>query len=409
MAVSTWWPASARLAIALARSGCVVAAMCPRGHPLRYVSGVRQVYNVRGLSSRSSLLAAIQAADPDFVIPCDDRIVSQLHELFSLHSELRPLIQDSLGDPQLFHIADSRSRLLRIATDLGISVPRSAVVTAEEHAERSFAQFAPVAVMKMDGTHGGEGVRIVRSAKEAAAAFRSLRLNTGLPTAVRRLLIYRDPLAMWSWRRRRSFEITMQEYIPGTPANNMVACWQGEILNEVSVEAVSCLGPTGSANVVRRINLPELAQAAKLIAQHLRASGFFGLDFMIEHASGKPYLIEMNPRCTQLGHLQFPGSGDLAGALCERITGRRKRQPTAPILNDLIAFFPQAWKSSTRGDDWYSAFQDVPWEEKSLVKYLTQDPWPQRQWRSYAYRRVRAILRSRDHRENPADSLDSVT
>ncbi len=88
----------------------------------------------------------------------------------------------------------------------------------------------------------------------------------------------------------------------------MVACWRGEILGEVSVEVVSSQGPTGSANVVRRINNPELGRAARLIAAHLGSSGFFGLDFIIEQPSGKPYLIEMNPRCTQLGTPAIPGS-----------------------------------------------------------------------------------------------------
>jgi hypothetical protein len=393
MAASTWWPASARLACALARNGCVVSAMCPPGHPLHYVQGVKRFYNVHPVRSRTALLAAIRGAKPDFVIPCDDRIVSQLHELFSLHAELRPLIEYSLGDPSGFHTADSRGELLKIAADLHIRVPRSAVVTTKVDAKQSFGQFGPVAVMKLDGTHGGEGVRVVRSAEEAAAAFRSLRRDTGLLTAAHRLLIHGDPLAVWSWRRRSRAEITIQEYITGTPANNMVVCWLGEILSEVSVECVSCLGPTGSANVVRRIDSPEFSRAAKLIAAQLRVSGFFGLDFIVEQSSGDPYLIEMNPRCTQLGHLRFPERGDLASALCERITGRRGPLPEAPIRNDLIAFFPQAWRSSTPWDDWYSAFQDVPWEEPSLVEYLMHEPWPKRRWQARTYRILRGSRR----------------
>jgi serine phosphatase RsbU (regulator of sigma subunit) len=31
--------------------------------------------------------------------------------------------------------------------------------------------------------------------------------------------------------------------------------------------------------------------------------------------TGAAYLIELNPRCTQLGHLRLPGQGDLAGVL----------------------------------------------------------------------------------------------
>jgi glycosyltransferase involved in cell wall biosynthesis len=393
MVASTWWPASARLAIAMARNSCVINAVCPHGHPLEYVSGVRQVYEFHGLGSRTALLLAIRNSKPDFIIPCDDRIVSQLHELFSLHPNLRPLIEKSLGNPANFRIADSRSELLKVATDLSIRIPRSAVLATDSDAQQRFAEFGPVAVIKMDGTHGGEGVRIVRSAKEAAEAFRSLRVSTGLLTAARRLLISDDPLALWSWKRRAKAEITIQEYIEGNPANNMVACWQGETLSEVGVECVSCLGPTGSANVVRRLEHPEMVRAAKLIAAKLGISGFFGLDFMIEKSSGEPYLIEMNPRCTQLGHLQFPDQGDLAGALCERLTGARSLPPDSPIRNDMIGFFPQAWKSSIRGDYWYSAFQDIPWEEKSLVAYLMQEAWPERRWQARTYRWLRGPKR----------------
>ena len=393
MAASTWWPASARLAIAMARNGCLISAVCPRGHPLHYVSDVKQVYEFHGFRS-TALLAAIRDSKPDFIVPCDDRIVSQLHELFSLHSDLCPLIEYSLGNPGGFPIADSRSELLKVATELGIRVPRSAVVTTGTDAQQSFGRFGPVAVMKMDGTHGGEGVRIVRSAQEAAEAFRSLRLSAGLLAAAHRLLIYGDPLALWSWRRRATAEISIQEYIDGTPANNMVACWHGETLSEVAVECISSAGATGSANIVRRIQNPDLVRAAKLIAAKLGVSGFFGLDFMIEKSSGEPYLIEMNPRCTQLGHLQFQDHVDLASALCERLTGRPSRPPESPIRNEMIGFFPQAWKSSTPGDHWYSSFQDVPWEEKSLVAYLMQEPWLERRWQARTYRWLRGPKRA---------------
>jgi hypothetical protein len=385
IAASTWWPSSARLAIALARCGCAVSAFCPQGHPLRYLGAIRRAYKIRGFASLASLFAAIQDAKPDLIVPCDDRIVAQLHELFRQHPGLRPLIEQSLGNPENFDITDSREKLLQVATELRIRVPRGSLLVTEADAERQFAEFAPVAVIKLDGTHGGEGVRIVRSAKEAAAAFRSLQRSLGIISAAHRLIIHGDPLAMWSWIKRATAAITIQEYIPGTPANNMVACWKGEILGHVSMEAVSWQGLTGSANVVRQLDNLELANAAKMIAARLGMSGFFGLDFIIDQ-SGVPYLIEMNPRCTQLGHLQFPDRGDLAGALCEQITGHRQPAPDVPIRTDLIAFFPQAWISSTRGDNWYSSFQDIPWEEKSLMKYLMHEPWPKRRWQVRVYR-----------------------
>jgi hypothetical protein len=41
LVTSNWWPLSARLAMALLRHGCKVAALCPPGHPLRYVTESR--------------------------------------------------------------------------------------------------------------------------------------------------------------------------------------------------------------------------------------------------------------------------------------------------------------------------------------------------------------------------------
>lgn len=275
IAASTWWPSSARLATAIARTGCEVFAVCPQGHPLRCLSSVRRVYGIRGIRSRSSLHAAICRAKPDYIVPCDDRIVTQLHELFSLHPELRPLIEYSLGSAAGFDTADSRAAFHRTALELDILVPRSAVVTTPDEARHIFTQFGAVAVVKLDGTHGGEGVRIVRSADEAAAAVRSLRLSAGLLSALHRLLIHGDQLALWSWTRRAQAEISIQEYIPGTPANSMVACWRGEVLAEISVEAVSCQGLTGSANVVRRIDSADMSRGGKLVAARLGISGFF--------------------------------------------------------------------------------------------------------------------------------------
>jgi predicted ATP-grasp superfamily ATP-dependent carboligase len=303
-------------------------------------------------------------------------------------------MEKSLGDASGFEIAVSRAKLLKVAAGLGVRVPDTVVVESEADIASAMRKLGPIAVMKLDGTHGGEGVRVVCSEKEAIAAFRTLRRSTGLMTALHRHLIYSDPLSGWSWTRRDRSQIVLQEYVDGKPANNMVACWRGEVLGEISVECVSCQGSTGSASVVRRIDRPEFKLAAQLLAGHLQASGFFGLDFMIERASGKAYLIEMNPRCTQLGHLRFPPHGDLAGALCRRLAGRSTVPPEAAVGSSAIDFstialFPQAWTSSAAADERSRAFQDIPWEEPSLIKYLMQPPWPERRVLARVYRLAR--------------------
>lgn len=371
--------------MALIEHGCLVSAVCPPGHPLRYVQGIREIHTCSCLMSRRSLAAAIQRSQPDLVVPGDDVSVSQLHELHRLRPQLRLLIERSLGDPRGFDVLESRVRLLDTARELDIRTADACAVTTASHVRDGYARCGPTALLKVDGSSGGQGVRIVRSEKEAAAAFRRLTAAAGLATALKRVIVNRDPQALWSWTRRDKFAMTMQAFVAGTPANIMVACWQGEIVGEVSVRAISCQGPTGAALVVRLIDHQELSRAAALLAKHLGLSGFFGLDFILERRSGAAYLIEMNPRCTQLGHLKLP-RGDLAGALCAALMGSAKPAPASwPIVSDEIAFFPQCWQWQTKSAFHGRVHHDVPWEQKRLVETLMQAPWPERTWLARSY------------------------
>ncbi len=413
VATGNWWALAARIAIAFARDGWTIVAACPPHSPLCYVKGVREVLPLSSIASRASLIAAIRKAQPDLIVPCDDSTVFLLHEIHADCPDLRQIIERSLGHPDGFQILESRDDLQRTAAALGIRVPRSRAVNSAMQAAERFADFSPRAVVKLDGTYGGEGVSVVSSGNEVVAAFRRAQLAASAFTAAKRVVVNRDPYAFWTWRRKERTRVTMQEYIAGTPANIMVACWQGQLLAQVSVEALSCQGATGAANIVRRIKRPEFEEAARALAARLKLSGFFGLDFMIERDSDIAYLIEMNPRCTQLGHLQFPDQDNLATALCERLSGRRCVPPTVTIREATIAFFPQAWRWKSGAAEWPSAFHDIPWGEEVLIKNLLCEPWPDRQWPARVYHWFRMPQRApaaefQSASENPAHpSADS--
>src|ERR1700761_1417270 len=78
---ATAWPACAKLAIAFLHHGCTVEVVCAPDHPLTYLKGIRKRYPYRPWTSLKSLLFAIQASEPDLVVPCDDGAVRQLHKL----------------------------------------------------------------------------------------------------------------------------------------------------------------------------------------------------------------------------------------------------------------------------------------------------------------------------------------
>ena len=65
--------------MALIRHGCRLSALCPRGHPLSHIGGLERVLHYRGTQSLSCLSRALRDLEPEFVIPCDDGVVAQLH------------------------------------------------------------------------------------------------------------------------------------------------------------------------------------------------------------------------------------------------------------------------------------------------------------------------------------------
>ena len=389
LAATVWWPLSARLAIRLIGYGCRVMALCPRGHMLRHVSGMSAIYRYRGLRSLSSLGAAIRAAKPDIIVPCDDRVVWQLHELHAKHPELRALIESSLGAASEYGIVSRREELLETAHGLGIRIPETRRLQSEDDIHAWFSGTSSSAVLKLDGTWGGEGVQIAHAEDEAVAAFRRLSKPVSLGATLKRMTVNRDALALWGWQRRTDPVITIQQFIKGQPANAMLACRQGELLGMASVEVLSSQGATGAAFVVRLIENEEIARAARLLADRLKLTGFYGLDFMLEPASGAAWLIEMNPRCTQLGHLPLRGESDLAGLLCSRLTGEACRTDEPPIGDGTVAFFPQAIMWNPYSPFLRSGYHDVPWEQPQLVRELLLETWPERQWISRVYHHFR--------------------
>jgi predicted ATP-grasp superfamily ATP-dependent carboligase len=199
------------------------------------------------------------------------------------------------------------------------------------------------------------------------------------------MVVNRDPFWLRPWWNNYRPAVVVQSYIPGRPANCAVVCWKGEVLAGIGVEVVSAEGSTGPAVIVRVVDNSEMILAAEKIAGRLGLSGFFGLDFMIEEGSGATYLIEMNPRCTPLSHLQLGTGRDLVEAFAARLLGRPLRETDPVTQNDTIAYFPQGW--TTKSEFLQSAYLDIPREEPDLVQDLLQ-PWPDR---SFLYRLVSKV------------------
>jgi len=372
-ATDRWYP-TARLGVALVNAGCVVEAVCPPNHPLGLTQAVRRMYRYSGLSPLTSLGNAICEACPDLIVPADDLATRHLYELHKRESkrgtaghQICKLIERSVGAAGSFEVISARHAFIQVAKEEGIRVPHSAVIRSTSELHEWIARTGFPTVLKANGTSGGDGVRVVNTVQEAEWAFRKLQSPPLLARAVKHALIDRDLTLLRPSLLRRRPVVNAQSFIAGHEATSALFCWEGKVLASLHFEVLEKAGSTGHATVVRLIDHPEMSTAAEKVARRLMLSGFHGLDFMIERKTRVAYLVEINPRTTQVGHLALGPERDLPAALYAAISGKPVQPAPGMTSNDTVALFPQEWKRDAASPYLSSAYHDVPWGEPELV------------------------------------------
>jgi formate-dependent phosphoribosylglycinamide formyltransferase (GAR transformylase) len=373
VATERWHP-TARMAMAFRNAGCDVEMLCPSGHPVSKTQAANRLHDYNGLMPLMSLNRAIDAADPDLIVPADDLATNHLHELYrrkqktAKGGELCNLIERSLGAAGSFEVVRARSTFMQIAREEGIRAPRTEVIAGHNDLVNWIEQTGFPFVLKANGTSGGIGVKVVDTADEAAYAFRALQSAPMFARAIKHALVDRDLTLLWPSLSRQLHVVNVQEFVHGHEATSAIACWKGEVLASLNFEVIEKARSKGHATVVRRIDHPEMSLAAKKIARRLELSGLHGLDFMIETGTSNAHLIEINPRTTQVGHLVLGPKQNLAAALYGAIAGKEAEQVPPVTANDTIALFPQEWKRNSASPYLLSAYHDVPWSEHQLLR-----------------------------------------
>jgi len=369
-----WFP-TVRLAMSLNNAGCTVDAVCLPHHPLQTTRVARRTYLYRGLAPLRSIESAITSSNPDLIIPADDLAAMHLHAIYQREVDRGrkgaltcKVIERSLGSASSFPVVHDRTKFLEMAQEEGIRVPRSEVLTDINQVREWAARASFPAVLKSNGSSGGVGVRIVHTPEEAEHAFRALHAPPLLARAAKRALLDGDKSLVWPSLMRKRALVSAQSYVAGREATSAIACWNGRLLASLHFEVLTKSSPTGHATVMRLIDNREMLIAAEKIVRRLNLSGLVGLDFMLEDQTGNPYLIEINPRATQVGHLALGPGCDLPAALYAAMTGEEVRGARKVTENKVIALFPQEWKRNPDSPYLRSGYHDVPWEEPELVR-----------------------------------------
>jgi formate-dependent phosphoribosylglycinamide formyltransferase (GAR transformylase) len=374
--------------MALANAGCEVEAVCPSGHPLSRTSAVHQTHAYSGLAPLGSFAAAIAAAEPDIIVPGDDLATWHLQSLYRQEQssrqkgKIRTLIERSLGAAENFSVLSSRNEFMALAHAEGIRAPQAEVIQDVEHLKAWTTQTGFPTVLKANGTSGGDGVRIVRTMKDAETAFHALQAAPLLARAAKRALVDQDKTLIWPSLLRRRSVVSAQTFVAGHEATSTICCWQGKALASLHFEVVQKASSAGHATVVRLIENAEMAAAAEKIIRKLRLSGFYGFDFMIEAGTGDAYLIEVNPRATQVGHLRLGPGHDLPAALHAALCGKAAQPAPKVTEKATIALFPQEWIRDSGSEFLRSAYHDVPWDEPELMRECVNSRRKQSAWYS---------------------------
>jgi biotin carboxylase len=390
------WASTTRLCLALAEGGVRVVALVPPHHALRRLAPVEAIVlgRTRGRAMRD--IADLLSSRPvDLVVPADERAIDLLraaHACANGNPRIAGLIERSLGSTSAFTLGGRKSRFVALAREESIAVPATSRVDDLAMLRAFVAKRRFPLVLKQDDTFGGMGVRIVRDAAEAVQAYAELSANQGLRGAIKEALRRLDPACL----SRRERPITLQQYIEGRPANRAVACECGEVLAGLSVEVLQASSATGPATVVRAVDREDMAEAARKIVARLQLSGLVGFDFVIEAATGRAWLLEMNVRPTQICHLAVDRDSDMIGALAARLGAAPSRRP-ATVPDGPIALYPQEIWRDPNSRHFASAFHDVPWHLPQFIEaYRSPLPFETEDWVRRLQHQWRA-LRQPDH------------
>ncbi|HEY8243437.1 MAG TPA: ATP-grasp domain-containing protein [Casimicrobiaceae bacterium] len=364
-ATATRWLGTARSPRAFALAGCAVHLFAP-DDPLTgsspYVACRYRLPQHADTSTWALAFAdVVDKADPDFVVPCDDgafRLLALLHGepprrlANARHAALAALIERSLGDPAGYLPSVDKLALPGHARAFGVPMPASIVASSPDEA-RAFADANgwPI-VLKRNESYAGTGVTIVSQAAGLASAWKSAAapsLATRGGAAPARLLV--------------------QQAIAGSSWYAVVVAHRGRYFGGWAArKIVAHPSPKGPATVTGHAYRADIDEHCAALVRGFGMSGIFGVEFLVDDASDRASLIEVNRRLTPGVHKDRLVGLDVVGAWLAALRGDPPAEPLrlAPGEAGIIVNFPQEWLRDP-ASPWLADHRvDVPWDEPAL-------------------------------------------
>lgn len=256
----------------------------------------------------SQVLSLVQRLDPSLVIPVGE-------------AALLALLASPLADrglipfpplEQVRAICD-KARVLTVASELGISVPRQVTVATPDEAgglDRESLNFPLVIKPARSVVDLGQG-RMKLGVVHAADRTQLDRILAALPAA--------------------AYPVLLQQRIVGPGVGIFLLLWEGKVLAQFSHRRIREKPPAGGVSVYRESipAEPGLVARSRDLLDRFQWQGVAMIEYKMDAASGTPYLMEINGRFWGSLQLAIDSGVDFPRLLAEAARGLSP----APVLS----------------------------------------------------------------------------
>ena len=265
----------------------VTAADCHRlafGFYSKYVSRRVRLPSLRihPQAYTEALLRELETGRYDYFFPVFEEVIP-----LSLHRErMLAVTKTLLPDFDTIMTLHDKTKLAELAETLDIDTPETFVPHSREEADDFIRTIDHPIVIKLQRSSGAAGFRIVREPDTRQIAKQYFDV-----VKVNRLDEAHLPM--------------IQRFIEGPTICSLELADQGELIAQLLIRGIRTLPrPSGTTVYRETVSLPACEEASRRIIKHLNWTGFCAFDYVLDTATGRPFLVDGNPRVT--------GSVDLA-------------------------------------------------------------------------------------------------
>jgi hypothetical protein len=364
-ATETRWLGAARFPKAARDAGWEVALLTPRGALVEQSRAISTLTHLPHQATTAQWIRAlaevVATADPHVIVPCDDMTFRLLAALTTgmpagldaaTHERLAQLIEFSLGDPAHYVISVDKLRLPDFVRPVPVRFAESITTASIDDAKRFAATHGFPVVLKRAVSTGGTGVAICRSNGELEVEFP--RIAIPRPTSV-------APFTEG---------VLVQRWLEGSRLFQPAVAWNGRVIAAWCAEVLECHpAPKGPACVRRQHYNPAVHDEVVRLVAALGMSGMFSVEFIVERATGIPFVLEINRRAAPSMHRGALLRVDMFAGLLAASHARPSptRSTLDPGEEHIDVAFPQEW---IRDPDsaWLARHPvDIPWDEPELL------------------------------------------